>query len=71
MRRFFYHYNKPASISQGCTMWTVHYKGICHIVTDIDCTVPTQTKSNVRQPRAVVVGKCEDVIVKNGKATIV
>jgi len=70
MRRFYYHYNKPASTARGCTMWSIHYKGVCHLVTDIDCTVPTRTKANVRQPRAVVVGMCSKLTILNEKAII-
>jgi hypothetical protein len=32
------HFNKPAS-KKG-TPWTVHYRGVCHIVSAISCLVP-------------------------------
>lgn len=31
------HFNKPGS-SRG-TPWTVHYRGVCHIVAGIECNV--------------------------------
>ncbi len=32
------HFNKPGS-NKG-TPWTVHYRGVCHIVREIQCQVP-------------------------------
>lgn len=46
------HFNKPGS-SKG-TPWTVHYRGVCHIVREIQCKVPMvsewkpEKKSNPR-----------------------
>jgi hypothetical protein len=70
MKRFFFHYNKPASQAQGCTVWSIHYNGSCHLVLEIDCKVPTQSKSNARQPRAVIVGKCDKITIVNERAII-
>ena len=47
------HFNKPAS-ARG-TPWTVHYRGVCHVVRAIDCRVPmvSEWKPDKREnPRA-------------------
>jgi hypothetical protein len=67
---FFLHYNKPASLTARKTKWSVHYRGVCHIVDDIVCYVPTATRRRKRQPRGVVVGRAKTVVVKAGVATI-
>lgn len=36
------HFNKPAS--KAGTPWTVHLKGVCHVVRAIDCRVPMQSE---------------------------
>lgn len=32
------HFNKPGS--KNGTPWTVHYRGICYLVSEIQCLVP-------------------------------
>lgn len=47
------HFNKPGS--KHGTPWTVHYKGVCHIVKGIQCQVPmnSEFKPNKKtNPRA-------------------
>lgn len=47
------HFNKPASY-RG-TPWTVHYRGVCYVVTEIRCQVPmvSEWKPNKKDnPRA-------------------
>ena len=69
--RFFYHYNKPFSKSNGGTWWTVHYKKTCHIVHKITCLVQTETKRNNKQPVAVVQGFANNVCISRGEAIII
>lgn len=69
-RRFFFHYNKPASAAAGIPKLSVHYAKACHIVDGIDCRVPIRSKNNKKQPRCVMAGKCGDVTIVDGIAVI-
>jgi hypothetical protein len=55
-RRFFYHYNKPLSRVEGRNVLTVHWKGSCHAVNDIECWVPAETHTQKDQPRCIIRG---------------
>ena len=61
--RFFLHYNKPLSKQMKEHTWSVHYRDTCHFVRQIDCRVPTVSKTNERQPYVVMQGMAEHVIV--------
>jgi len=52
---------------------SVHFKGTCHVVDDIQCLVPCVTKWNKRQPQLVMQGYAREVIISPGSkiATIV
>jgi len=67
---FFYHYNKPASRQQGKPVISVHYKGVCLMVNNLVCGVPTKGRINKRQPFFVMTGKAKDVVVKDNVAYI-
>lgn len=72
MRRVFnFHFNKPASNKAGKPQITVHYKGICHIVNNIEVFVTTYGHINKTQPRFVMKGYCDNIVFKNGVAKIV
>ena len=62
--RFFYHYFR------GKKAMSVHFKGACHVVDDIICDVPCETKWNDRQPYLVMRGWAHEVTFKDGKAHI-
>lgn len=63
--RFFYHYNKPYN------KITIHYRGKCTIVSDIDCQVPCESKWSNTQPRLVMRGICNNVeFINTDKAII-
>lgn len=68
--RFFFHYNKPASLAAGEPRLSVHYRGVCHIVERIACMATCVTKINKRQPRVVMAGSAERVEVCGGLAII-
>jgi len=68
--RFFYHFNKPATQQSGEVVWSVHFRGRCYLVRSIQCSQPTQTKTNRRQPRGVVQGHCSEVLVRDSVAVI-
>jgi hypothetical protein len=66
------HFNKQAS--KNGRPWTVHYRGVCYLASEIECLVPTvsewkpERKSN---PRAFMTAQvAEFSISKNGKAVL-
>lgn len=61
--RFYYHYNKPASLSAGEPRLSVHFRDTCYIVKAIICGVPCESKINKRQPRCVMAGFAQNVKV--------
>lgn len=62
--RFFYHYYKQKKLM------SVHFRGKCHVVKDIICERPCETKYNKRQPFLTMQGFANDVIIKNNQAII-
>lgn len=62
-RKFWFHYNKPASLKAGAPRLTVHFGGVCHIVAHIECRVPVSSKVRARQPRCVIEGKAREVAI--------
>jgi hypothetical protein len=70
MNAFFYHYNKPLSQQRGVPTITIHFKGACHFVEGLTCTVPTKSRINKSQPRFVMAGKANKITIKNRVATI-
>lgn len=56
-RVFWFHYNKPESRRQGRAVMTVHYKGGCIPVHNIQCSVPTWTHHRNSQPHCVIKGR--------------
>lgn len=55
-RVFFYHYNKPASQAAKRPQISVHYKGVCHIVDNLQVFARSQGHINKRQPYFVMKG---------------
>lgn len=72
-KRFFFHYNKPASLTAGYPKVTLHWEGKCILVDEIRCDVPVQTKARKTQPRLVVQGFAKHVFLssENKMAVIV
>jgi len=68
--RFNFHYNKPASLKAGRPILTVHFRGVCHLVSSVRCVVPCETKIRKQQPRCVMAGDCNRVVVSKGQALI-
>jgi hypothetical protein len=62
--RFFYHYNKPVK------KMSVHYRGVCYIVTNVYCHAYAHTKYNKRQPYLVMQGFSSRVTIANDTAII-
>jgi len=61
--RFFFHFNRPASLKAGKPKMSVHWNKSCRIVDRIICNVPTESKINKRQPRVVMIGKSNYIII--------
>jgi hypothetical protein len=55
-KRFWFHLNKPRTKQAGLPVWSFHYGGTCYTANKIVCDMPISTKSNKRQPMAVVQG---------------
>lgn len=63
--RVSYHYHR-----HGEKCMSIHYKGKCILVKDIECNVPVQTKWNKTQPKLVMQGWASSVKISKGKAII-
>jgi hypothetical protein len=69
--RFKFHYNKPMSQRTGKKVWSVHYRGKCHIVDSIDCHVHCNSKVNKTQPYVVMEGFADSLLIASaGQALI-
>ena len=62
--RFFYHFYKQ----KKCM--TVHFRGQCIPVKDVECLVACETKWGTKQPFLVMQGFASEIVIKNGKAII-
>ncbi len=62
--RFFYHYYKQTG------KMSVHFKGVCHIVDNVSCLVPCETKWKSTQPKLVMQGFAKELFITGGKAYI-
>ena len=59
-RRFFYHFYK----AKGAM--SIHFNKTCHVVKDVKCEVPCETKWRPRQPRLIMQGFARNVRIENG-----
>jgi hypothetical protein len=62
--RFFYHYFKQKG------KMSIHFRGKCTAVNDIDCRVPCETKWKLTQPNLVMQGFATEVNIQDKKAII-
>lgn len=49
---------------------SVHFKGKCNIVSDIECNVACETKWSNTQPNLIMRGYASNIIIDNGTALI-
>ena len=49
---------------------SVHFRGKCMRVDNVDCKVPCETKWNKRQPQLVMRGWAKSVEIRDGTAVI-
>lgn len=64
-RRFFYHYNKPASLKAGVPKLSVHFEDTCHIVDHVKCAVQCESHHQTRQPRCIMRGHARTLTIVN------
>jgi hypothetical protein len=69
-RVFFFHMNKPASQQTGRPVVSLHYRGKCHLVSNVVCNTPTQGRIRKVQPVFVMVGRASSVRIEDDVAYI-
>lgn len=66
------HFNKPGAFKG--TPWTVHYRGVCYIVTEIQCKVPMVSEWKPKRktnPRAFFTAQVTNLeVTPNGVAIL-
>jgi hypothetical protein len=67
---FWFHYNKPASRAAGKPQVSIHYRGSCYVVDNIECDVPIWGHINKRQPYFVMKGKCSSMVIAKNRAIV-
>jgi len=50
---------------------SVHWKGQCYKVKNVECNVPTETKWNKRQPMLILKGKASDIVFEGEDRAII
>lgn len=65
------HFNKPGA--RKGTPWTVHYRGTCYVVREIDCQVPMKSEwkpEKKTNPRAFFTAQASCLMIADGVATL-
>lgn len=69
------HFNKPGSKAANPTPWTVHWRGTCYAVKQIECQVPMVSEWKPEKkdnPRAFFTARVAEIrIDRSGVATLV
>ena len=65
-RRFWFHYNKPASRKEGINVLTLHWRGACCKVHAIRCAVATESHNRNSQPHCIIRGFANNVEIVEG-----
>lgn len=71
MNKFWFHYNKPFSKKANKPQITIHYKGKCLIVDNLNCHVVTNGRIRKIQPYFVIEGRCNTIEIKENIAYII
>mgnify|MGYP003502029416 CR=1 FL=1 len=66
---FWFHFNKPESRRRKKAIWTVHFRGVCNVVDNIQCAVNAHTRSRKSQPYGVITGLCYEVTIDSSSNT--
>lgn len=59
---FWFHYNKPETQRRGKVTLSLHYKGQCHLIDNIECFVTVAGRIRKDQPRFVMAGRAHMVL---------
>jgi len=70
MRAFFFHMNKPASQRLGRPVVSLHYRGKCHLVSNVVCNTPTKGRIRKVQPVFIMTGRASSVRIVDDVAYI-
>jgi len=70
LKRWFLHYNKPASHKLGKPVMTLHWQDACHMVRAVKINTACESHENKRQPRCVIRGWATQVLFTGDLATI-
>lgn len=65
------HFNKPGS--KHGTLWTIHYRGVCYLVSEIRCqvTMTSEWKPNKKiNPRAFFTAQISNLEITKDKVAI-
>jgi hypothetical protein len=66
------HFNKQGSTKNR--PWTVHYRGVCYLVSEIECRVPMRSEfkpDRKTNPRAFFTAQVRSLVIKrNGSAIL-
>jgi hypothetical protein len=65
-RVFFFHYNKPQTQRDGRVRMSVHVANTCYYTDAVRCDVTCQSKENKTQPRLVMKGSCNKLVIEDG-----
>lgn len=69
-KKFFFHYNKPASLKRGRPVLSLHFDRRCHLVEGLECHVTTRSKSRATSPRVVIEGYAKFIGISDDFAII-
>lgn len=67
---FWYHFNKNAWRQRNAISWTVHWRGVCHIVDTVTCRVPTHSCERRQQPVAIIKGKARGLEIRHADGKV-
>lgn len=71
MRRFYFHYNKPASKAAGYPKMSVHFADKCHIVDHVRCHIPCESLHKNKQPKCVMRGMANRVAILRTRKQVI
>ena len=66
---FFFHYNKPASLTSGEPTISLHFKNKCHMIQELYCEVSTHSRINKNNsPHFVMAGNANKITFSDDKS---
>lgn len=67
---FYFHYDRALSKEKNEMWLKVHFGTKCYIVRKVICNVPIESIERETQPRCIMMGLCEKIVVKDKTAYI-